>query len=158
MSDSTFGFDKPEDSPGFLLWQTTITWQRLIKKALDHYHISHAQFVIMAVVLWFEEKKQQPTQVLIVRQSKLDKMTVSKSLKKLVAEGFIERAEHEQDTRAKSVHLTKKGRTMAMKLVPIVEKIDEEKKTFVATGYHQGLGGCPSRALATRGNIRSEAP
>ncbi len=126
MPDKAFGFEKPEDSPGFLLWQTTITWQRLIKKALDPYQISHAQFVIMAIVLWFEGLKQEPTQILIVRQSKLDKMTVSKSLKKLASLGLIKRTEHETDTRAKSVNLTTKGRTLASKLVPIVEKIDEK--------------------------------
>lgn len=41
MSELPFGFDKPADSPGFLLWQTTITWQRLIKDALEPYDISH---------------------------------------------------------------------------------------------------------------------
>jgi len=125
MADPAFGFEKPEHSPGFLLWQTMVTWQRRIKKALDPYDISHAQFVILANVLWFEGVKQTPTQILIVRSTKLDKMTVSKSLKKLVAQGLIKRAEHQDDTRAKSVHLTTKGKTMAFKLVPIVEKIDE---------------------------------
>lgn len=125
MPDKAFGFEQPEDSPGFLLWQTTITWQRYIKKALDPYQISHAQFVILAIVLWFEGKKRESTQVLIVRQSKLDKMTVSKSLKKLASMGLIKRAEHEKDTRAKSVHLTEKGKSLASKLVPVVEKIDE---------------------------------
>lgn len=132
MVDRVFGFDKPEESPGLLLWQTTITWQRLIKKALDTYHISHAQFVILAIVLWFEGVKQKPTQILIVHQSKLDKMTVSKSLKKLSADGLIKRTEHEKDTRAKSVHLTAKGEKMASTLVPIVEKIDD--KFFSAAG------------------------
>lgn len=126
MADPAFGFEKPEHSPGFLLWQTMVTWQRRIKKALDPYDISHAQFVILANVLWFEGVKQTPTQILIVRSTKLDKMTVSKSLKKLVAQGLIKRAEHKDDTRAKSVHLTTEGKTMASKLVPIVEKIDEE--------------------------------
>jgi len=125
MTNSVFGFDKAEDSPGFLLWQTTITWQRLIKKALDLYNISHAQFVILAITMWFEDKNQEVSQGLIIRQSKLDKMTVSKSLKKLVADGYIRRIENQQDTRAKFVHLTKKGRTIASKLVPIVEKVDE---------------------------------
>lgn len=125
MSDSTFGFEKPEESPGFLLWQTTITWQRLIKKALDAYDISHPQFVIMASLLWFEEKQTQMTQALIVTTSKLDKMTVSISLKKLALGNFVERAEHEQDTRAKSVALTDKGRKLIQTLVPIVENIDE---------------------------------
>lgn len=126
MADPAFGFEKPEHSPGFLLWQTTVTWQRRIKHALDRYDISHAQFVILANVLWFEGVKQTPSQILIVRSTKLDKMTVSKSLKKLVTQSLIKRAECKDDTRAKSVHLTTKGRVMASKLVPIVEKIDEE--------------------------------
>lgn len=126
MPKSPFGFESAEDSPGLLLWQTTITWQRLIKNALDPYNISHAQFVILAITLWFEAINENPTQITIARQSKLDKMTVSKSLKKLVAEGLIKRAEHETDTRAKSVRLTSKGKKLASKLVPIVETIDAD--------------------------------
>jgi MarR family transcriptional regulator, organic hydroperoxide resistance regulator len=141
MPDKAFGFEQPEDSPGFLLWQTTMTWQRFIKKALDPYQISHAQFVILAIVLWFEGIKEEPTQVLIVRQSKLDKMTVSKSLKKLASIGLIKRAEHEKDTRAKSVHLTSKGRTLASKLVPIIEKIDEKFFGVIDTKNQQHLIG-----------------
>ncbi len=126
MTNSVFGFDKPEDSPGFLLWQTTITWQRLVKKSLDPYSISHAQFVILAITLWFESKNLEVTQSCITRQSKLDKMTVSKSFKKLVSEGYVKRLEHKEDTRAKSVHLTKKGKDLVSKLIPIVEKIDDD--------------------------------
>lgn len=126
MTHSIFGFHQPEDSPGFLLWQTTITWQRLIKKALDPHGISHAQFVILAITLWFENKNIEVSQSLIIRKSKLDKMTVSQALKKLVAEGYIKRIEHKEDTRAKSVFLTKKGKELASKLVPIVEKIDHD--------------------------------
>ena len=126
MKNSAFGFDKPEDSPGFLLWQTTITWQRLIKKALDPYNISHAQFVILAITLWFESKNQEISQSLIIRQSKLDKMTVSKAFKKLATEKYVKRLEHKIDTRTKTVSLTKKGKELVTKLIPIVEKIDED--------------------------------
>jgi DNA-binding MarR family transcriptional regulator len=126
MSDLPFGFDKPEDSPGFLLWQTTITWQRLIKKALEPHDISHAQFVIMAILLWFGKHNYDTTQILIVNWSKLDKMTVSKSLKKLVALELVHRVEHATDTRAKSVSLTDKGKALVYKLVPIVEHIDAD--------------------------------
>lgn len=124
MSDLPFGFNKPEDSPGFLLWQTTMIWQRQIKRALETYDISHPQFVIMATLMWFEAHHYDTTQILIVNWSKLDKMTVSKSLKKLVALGYVNRIEHETDTRAKSVSLTKKGIEMVRLLVPIIEKID----------------------------------
>ncbi len=53
-------------------------------------------------------------------------MTVSKSLKKLVVQGLVKRDEHIHDTRAKSVCLTAKGKTLIKKLVPIVEGIDHE--------------------------------
>lgn len=124
MSDLPFGFDKPEDSPGFLLWQTTMVWQRQIKKSLEIHGVSHAQFVIMATLLWFESHGFETTQTLIINWSKLDKMTVSKSLKILADTGLVHRIEHKTDTRAKSVSLTNNGKSLAHKLVPIVEAID----------------------------------
>ena len=126
MSDLPFGFDKPEDSPGFLLWQTTTISQPPIKRALETYDLSHPQFVIMATLLWFEAHHYDTTQILIVNWSKLDKMTVSKSLKKLVALGYVNRIEHATDTRAKSVSLTDKGKKCVYKLVPVVEEIDNK--------------------------------
>jgi len=138
-NSSSFGFEEPEDSPGFLLWQTTVTWQRLIKKALDAYGIPHAQFVVMAVLLWFEEHQERPTQIAIARLSKLDKMTVSKSLKKLVSLGYISREESQQDTRAKCVRLTVAGKDLASRLVPVVEKIDETFFGPLGQDERQGL-------------------
>ncbi|MBS0184886.1 MAG: winged helix-turn-helix transcriptional regulator [Proteobacteria bacterium] len=120
-----FGFEEPQDSPGFLLWQTTMTWQRLIKKELEPFGVSHAQFVIMALLLWFKAHHYDTTQTLIVEWSKLDKMTVSKALKKLVEEKLVERFEHKIDTRSKSVFLTEKGKELIHQLVPRVEHIDE---------------------------------
>jgi DNA-binding MarR family transcriptional regulator len=126
MAKLLFGFERPEHSPGFLLWQTTMVWQRQIKKALEPYDIAHAQFVIMATLMWFEAHGYETTQNLIAQWSKLDKMTVSKSLKKLTSLGYINRIEHEHDTRAKTVSLTNKGKDMVRILVPLVEAIDEE--------------------------------
>ena len=137
MSNAPFGFEKPEDSPGFLLWQATMTWQRLIKKALEPFEISHAQFVVMALLMWFEKQGYDTTQIEIAQWSKLDKMTVSKSLKKLAAEGLLSRAEHTRDTRAKSVTLTAKGKTFIRKLVPLVEQVDEQFFSTVAAREQQ---------------------
>lgn len=126
MPNLPFGFDRPEDSPGFLLWQTTTIWQRRIKKGLEQYGILHPQFVIMATLLWFEAHNYDTTQILIVNWSKLDKMTVSKSLRTLADLGLVDRTEHKTDMRAKSVSLTNKGKALMHKLVPIVEQIDAE--------------------------------
>jgi DNA-binding MarR family transcriptional regulator len=126
MTHSIFRFDKPEKSPGLLLWQTTIIWQRLVKNALESYDISHSQFVILAITLWFESKNQNPSQTDIIQLSKLDKMTVSKALKKLVGNNLIKRSEHKEDSRAKSVLLSKKGKELILTLIPIVETIDHD--------------------------------
>jgi len=139
MKNLPFGFDRPQDSPGFLLWQTTMIWQRLIKKVLEPYDISHAGFVIMATLLWFQAHHYDTTQTLIADWSKLDKMTVSKSLKKLMALGLVNRAEHETDTRAKSVSLTDKGKDLVHTLVPLVEDIDKRFFAKITDQEQQSL-------------------
>ena len=62
MKQSSFNVNKAEDSLGLLLWQTTMTWQRQIKNALEPYDISHAQFVILAILLWLTEQETVPIQ------------------------------------------------------------------------------------------------
>lgn len=130
MSKPSFGFARAEDSPGFLLWQVSITWQRQIKEKLDTYDISHAQFVILAVLLWCEETGFTPIQSFLVEKTKLDKMTVSAALKKLALKKLIKRNEHVEDTRAKSVVLTPKGKDLTQRLVKLVEEVD---KAFFAS-------------------------
>lgn len=125
MGKSPFGFEQPEDSLGFLLWQTTMCWQREIKKALEEHAISHPQFVIMATLAWFTMHNTAINQTNIINWTKLDKMTVSKSLAKLADEKLVQRQEHPDDTRAKSVCLTPAGETLIKKLVPIVENVDQ---------------------------------
>lgn len=124
IKKSAFSVEKPEDSLGFLLWKNTTIWQRSIKVSLLPFDISHAQFVIMATTRWFSDNRQDPTQVKIAELSGLDKMTISKSLKKLVAMGVVSRAEDTHDTRAKIVVLTAKGNRLIQKLAAIVENID----------------------------------
>lgn len=123
---NTFAVDTPEDSLGLLLWQTTITWQRQIREFLEPYGITHPQFVIMAILLWHDEHHGIINQVTIVNMSKLDKMTVSASLKKLTLQGYVCREENRIDTRSKSVSLTLSGKDFIRQLVPQVERIDAE--------------------------------
>ncbi len=125
MSRVPFGFKKAEDSHGFLLWQTTTLWQRKIKRALEDYDITHPQFVILATLLWFQSHGIETTQIQIAIWTKLDKMTVSNALRGLAGKGLVHRNEHEKDTRAKTVRLTKEGEKLAHQLVPVVERVDE---------------------------------
>ena len=47
-----FQFQRPEDSPGYVLWQLTMAWQRLIKQQLDPLDLTHTQFVLLAALAW----------------------------------------------------------------------------------------------------------
>ena len=47
-SKAVFGFESPDDSPGFLLWQVTNLWQRRIRAALEPLGLTHVQFVFVA--------------------------------------------------------------------------------------------------------------
>ncbi|AIL12389.1 hypothetical protein IM40_00815 [Candidatus Paracaedimonas acanthamoebae] len=126
MTDSSFFFKKPKESPGLLLWQVTTLWQKLIKKSLEPYEITHPQFTLMAILLWLEENNQTPTQATLAQFSKLDKMTISQALKPLTSKGYLKRREHPMDTRAKLVSLTVEGKRLTTQLVSIVESIDRD--------------------------------
>ncbi|MDQ5940946.1 MAG: MarR family transcriptional regulator, organic hydroperoxide resistance regulator [Candidatus Dependentiae bacterium] len=124
MTKLPFGFEKPQDSPGFLLWQTTTLWERHIKKALECFELTHSQFVIMALLLWLCAHECQPTQADLAMWSKLDKMNVSKSLKALTERGLVFRSDHGADLRAKTMQLTEEGKLLVQQIVPLVEAAD----------------------------------
>src|SRR2546421_4617201 len=109
MAEKIFSFKKAEDSSGFLLWQVTTYWQRGIKKGLDKHNLTHAQYVLLASLMWLARKKENVTQIDLSNHSKIDPMTTSTVLRTLQTKGFVERKEHFSDTRAKIVALTENG-------------------------------------------------
>lgn len=129
MPKPVFRHKESKASAGFMFWKVTMLWQRHIKKALESFGITHAQFVILAILLWHQKTRQtdeELTQVGIISRSRLDKMSVSTSLKKLVELKLVTRSENTHDSRAKSVYLTHQGAKLTAEIVPIVEDVDEE--------------------------------
>ncbi len=123
---SSFQVEKAEDSPGFLLWQVTNLWQREIKKALEQYGLTHAQFVLLASTHWLTLNREELTQTALSTHTKIDQMTTSTVLRTLQNRGFLNREEHSTDTRAKTVTLTAKGLEITKKAVKTVEKFDND--------------------------------
>ena len=119
-----FHFKSPKDSPGYLLGQLTMLWQRKLKKVLDPLDLTQTQFVLLAALGWLSKKSDTVTQVDIANQSNSDRMMVSKVLRTLEEKGFITRQEHETDTRAKTIRLTKSGETVLQKAIIEVENAD----------------------------------
>lgn len=127
--------EESNETLGLILWKISLAWQRTIKKTLDSYDLSHPQFIILQILLESHETQKNKTQIDIARYSKLDKMTISKSLKKLGSLGLTTRHENEKDPRAKSVLLTEKGKKIIEVLEPTIKRID--KGFFNALNDHK---------------------
>lgn len=119
-----FQFKSPNDSPGYLLGQVTMLWQRKQKRVLDPLDLTQTQFVLLAALGWLSKKNDSVTQVDIANQSNADRMMVSKVLRTLEEKGFITRHEHETDTRAKVIRLTASGETVLQKALIEIENAD----------------------------------
>jgi DNA-binding MarR family transcriptional regulator len=121
-----FHFKSPEESPGYLLGQLTMLWQRKQKKVLDPLDLTHTQFVLLAALGWLSRTSDEVSQVDIAKQSNADRMMVSKVLRTLEEKGFITRQGHETDTRAKVIRLTRSGEVVLQKALKEIEQGDLE--------------------------------
>lgn len=119
-----FKFNAPNDSPGYLLGQLTLLWQRKQKKVLDPLNLTQTQFVLLAALGWLSRANDNVTQVDIANQGNADRMMVSKVLRTLEEKGFITRQEHPTDTRAKVIRLTEDGAQVLQKALTAIETAD----------------------------------
>jgi len=119
-----FKFQSPNESPGYLLGQMTLLWQRKLKKVLDPLNLTHTQFVLLAALGWLSRENDNVTQVDIANQGNADRMMVSKVLRTLEAKKYISRQEHQTDTRAKVIRLTNEGARVLQEALTAVENAD----------------------------------
>ena len=119
-----FNFKRPEDSPGYLLGQLTMLWQRKQKRVLDPLDLTQTQFALLCALAWLSRESDKVTQVDIANQGNADRMMVSKVLRTLEEKKFITREEHPTDTRAKTIKLTSDGETVLQKAIISVETAD----------------------------------
>lgn len=119
-----FHFKRPEDSPGYLLGQLTMLWQRKQKRVLDPLDLTHTQFALLCALAWLSRESEKVTQVDIANQGNADRMMVSKVLRTLEEKKFITRQEHPTDTRAKTIKMTPEGEIVLQKAIVSVENVD----------------------------------
>jgi DNA-binding MarR family transcriptional regulator len=125
-NDKVSRFEQAEQSPGFMLWQVTNLWQRELRKALAKYGLTHAQFVLLASLLWLSQHQENVTQIELANHCKMDAMTTSTVLRTLQQRGLLQRAENKADTRSKILTLTKKGIKLVNQAVVVVESFDAQ--------------------------------
>ena len=119
----------PNDSPGFLLWHATLRWQRGIAQALAPLDLTHVQFVLLACTWWLNEQGERPTQIALAAQAGTDVKMTSQVVRSIERKRLIEREVDATDTRARRLHVTKRGAELALRAIGIVEHVDS---TFFA--------------------------
>lgn len=126
MSDSPFRHARADDSPGFLLWKLTALWQQKLADVLEAHGITQTQYAILASLRWFEEQGEPPAQAHLALHTRIDKMTLSKALRRLEAEGLVKRRLSKEDSRAMEVAFTARGRKLIPQAVAGIESADAE--------------------------------
>lgn len=124
--DSPFKHGDADESPGFLLWKITALWQRRLGEVLGGLGITQTQYAIIASLRWFEEQGEPPTQAHLVEHARIDKMTLSKAIRRLEDDGLLLREPAPQDSRAVNVRFTAKGRKLVQRAVVAIERADDE--------------------------------
>jgi len=81
---------------------------------------------MLASLKWFEEKGGPTNQSHLVEHAKIDKMTVSKAIRKLEVNGLILREPSSLDCRATNVRFTARGSEIIQKAIVAIENADED--------------------------------
>jgi DNA-binding MarR family transcriptional regulator len=141
--------DAADQSPGFLLWRATLSWQRQIRAALSPHALTHVQFVLLASLWWLHDHGSgPPSQQELAAHAGTDPMMTSQVLRKLDARNLVDRHADPDDSRAMQVTLTDAGRTLLRAALADVEAADE--------AYFGALGN--QRDAFTRALSRLSAP
>lgn len=127
MADaSPFKHARADDSLGFLLFKLTMRWQQTLGEIFDRFGITQTQYAILASIRWHETQGAVATQTELAAHARLEAMTLSKAIRKLEADGLVNRTSSAADQRAMIVQLTAKGRRAVQQAVVAVEQADDE--------------------------------
>lgn len=128
---------EPGASAGFLLWHTTLRWQRSIAAVLAPLELTHVQFVLLASTWWLNRSDEQPNQIQVARQAGTDIKMTSQVLRTLERKTLVVRTPDLVDTRAKRLRVTGHGAEVAVRAIAIVEAADAE--FFAPVAQHEAV-------------------
>ena len=136
-------FESPQQSPGFRLWQTFLTWQRELNLMLQPLGLTQPQFSILAVVGWLTRgdasvSEAVPSRAIVspdksrttIKQQdiadfmKMERMHVSQVVRKLEKMGYVVRSSSVEDGRVQLIQLTQDGISKLEEALPLVEAAD----------------------------------
>ena len=125
MADSPiFGYHRPEENNGYLLWQVSMRWQLVMNQQLRAVGLTLTQFSLLAGLYWLDQQGEVVTQQRLADYAHTDKMMTSKVMQTLETKGLVQRLDNPQDGRAKQLLLTPVGEASLRQANLVVEQVD----------------------------------
>jgi DNA-binding MarR family transcriptional regulator len=120
-------------------------WRVAIDRALADLALTHAQYAVLAPLLGMTSEGRRPSQRELADVTGLEPLYISKLLRGLERDGYVERAPNPDDARAVRLALTHNGRRVTTEAISLVVALQDELTA--------SLGGAGSRR--TREFIRA---
>ncbi|MDR2823710.1 MAG: MarR family winged helix-turn-helix transcriptional regulator [Prevotellaceae bacterium] len=123
-----------KSNTGFLFYQLTNLWiqkhERFLKK---NYMLSLTQYAILTSTDRMTASGMEITQTALAQYCKIEKMTLSKNVAKLVKSGYLQVCTNSRDARANAISLTDTSRKLLGRARGNVENLN--RKFFSVLGY-----------------------
>jgi len=120
-------YNKPEESPGYLLLVVSNMWQKNLRDSLTDLGITPDQFVLLAHLARLTSDGDPISQMDLAHYVMMDKTMVSELLGTLERKGLIIRMRHPYDKRANSLVVTDNGITI---VEDALERVDSANNRF----------------------------
>ena len=123
--DSVSRFKQPEDSLGYLLWQTAHGWMRRLNSELFEMGLTHLQMIALGSTAWLTGISGPPSQARLAKFCAMDPMLISKVVRTLERKNAIARTHDPSDTRSKLLSVTDEGNRIILRCIPVIERAYE---------------------------------
>lgn len=120
------GFPDPKEKLGYLFWQINMQWVRRVNQLVSQFEMTHTQLITLVATQWMSTKKDEVIQQDLVEAIKIDRMLVSKMVKKNVEAGYLLKKSSESDSRVNVLELTRAGREKIIEVFPVMLKAEQE--------------------------------
>jgi len=120
------GFPNPKEKLGYLFWQINMQWVRRVNQLVSEFDMTHTQLITLIATKWLSTKQDEVIQQDVVETIKIDRMLVSKMVKKNVAAGLMIKKSSEKDSRVNVLKITKGGQDKIVQVLPVMLKAEQE--------------------------------
>jgi DNA-binding MarR family transcriptional regulator len=116
----------PSEKLGFLFWQINMQWVRKVNQMVSEHEMTHTQLITLVGTRWLSQNQEEVIQQDLVELVKIDRMLVSKMVKKNVEAGYLAKKSSENDSRVNVLELTEAGHNKIKQVLPVMLQAEQE--------------------------------